>query len=304
MKKIATLGLLMILIGLVMIRKDDIVTLFNTRFETKNIAVSLGEANSYYRDYNFQYVKNTEDFSPNSFQDILNIYYTVINAGKSSFSFYCPVEYEECLDDIQKLANDQTQLSDINNFVHPFNGFAHIETKYDTLGKVTISIIHSYSKEQIEKINEQVDDLYMKLVKNDATLEDNIRSIHDYIIEHTKYDTLRSDKNILDYHSDIAYGPLFEGYAVCGGYTDLMELFLEKLNVRSFKVSSNDHVWNAIQMGDAWYHLDLTWDDPVADNGKDYLEHSFFLINTKQLLDLEKTQHTFNQDVYLELKEK
>ncbi len=305
MKKIsaiAFLGLLMILIGLLMIRKDDIITILNTRFETESISVKLGKTNSYYRDINFKYVKNTNDFSPHDFQDILNIYYTVINAGKKSFSFYCPTEYENCLNDIQKLADDQTQLSDINNFVHPYNSFAHIETQYDTLGKVTISIIHSYSEDQIKQINEQVDSLYYKLVKEDATLEDNIRSIHDYIIEHTKYDSLRSDKAINDYHSDIAYGPLFEGYAVCGGYTDLMELFLQKMNVNSFKVSSNDHIWNAVQMGESWYHLDLTWDDPVADDGKDYLEHNYFLINTEQLLKIEKTQHVFDLDVYSELK--
>ena len=38
------------------------------------------------------------------------------------------------------------------------------------------------------------------------------------------------------YKSEIAYGPLFEGYAVCGGYTDLMELFLEKMNIKSYKI--------------------------------------------------------------------
>ena len=302
MKKIATLGLLMILIGLIMIRKDDLITLFNTRFETKSIAVTLGEKNQYYRDYNFNYVQNTEEFTPRNKQDIINIYYTIINAGKSSFTFYCPTNYEKCLEEVQEIANDQSTLSDINNFVHPFNGFAHIETQFDTLGKVTVSIVHSYSKEQITKINEQVDSMYSKLVNQNISLEDNIRSIHDYIIEHTKYDSLRSDKNIPDYHSDIAYGPLFEGYAVCGGYADLMELFLEKLGVKGYKISSNEHVWNAVEMGKAWYHLDLTWDDPVADDGKDYLEHNYFLINTTQLLEQEVTQHTFNQNVYSELK--
>lgn len=301
MKNIALIGLIMILAGLIIIRQDDLVTLFNTRVQTKNSLVKLKNKNEYYRDYNFMFVRNTENFSPSSPQDILNIFYTVINAGKNEFTFYCPTEYEECLNDVQKIANNQEQLSNINNYVHPYNGFAHIETKYDTLGKVTINIIHSYNKEQITAINEQVDILYNELVKSDATLEDNIRSIHDYIINHTKYDTLRSDQNITDYQSDIAYGPLFEGYAVCGGYTDLMELFLEKLHVKSYKVSSNDHIWNVIQMGGSWYHLDLTWDDPVADDGNNYLEHSFFLIDTKKLLELEKTQHSFDQSVYLEV---
>ena len=301
MRKLVIIGLLMILVGLVIIRWDDLVTLFNTKFQNNSIQVTLGDKNGYYRDYDFLLVQNTDNFAPHNRQDVLNIYYTAINAGKATFSFYCPKDYNECLTEVQNLANDQTLLSDINNYVHPFNGFAHIETKYDSLGKVTISIIHSYNREQRQKITEQVDLLYKSLVNENLSIEDNIRNIHDYIINHTKYDSLRSDQNVLDYHSDIAYGPLFEGYAVCGGYTDLMELFLEKMQIKSFKVSSDDHVWNAVNIGDKWLHIDLTWDDPVADDGNNYLEHNYFLIDTPTLLAQEQTQHIFNQKVYQEV---
>ena len=68
---------------------------------------------------------------------LLNIYYTVINSGKN-FTFYCPKKYDNCLNDVKKLANNQVLLSDINNYVHPYNSFSHIETEYDTLGRVTI----------------------------------------------------------------------------------------------------------------------------------------------------------------------
>lgn len=304
MKKIAILGLCFILVGLVMIRKDDLVTLFNVYLSPNTVPITIGETNEYYRDYDFLFVQNTNNFTPSSFQDILNIYYTVINAGKSSFTFYCPPGYETCIDDVNQLANNQSLLSDINNYTHPFNGFSHIETQYDTLGKVTITILHSYTKEQIQLINQQVDYLAPSLINQNASIEDNIRSVHDYIINHTQYDSLRSDQNIMDYQSDIAYGPLFEGYAVCGGYTDLMELFLEKMNVKSFKISSEDHVWNAVEIGNRWYHLDLTWDDPVADDGNDYLEHNYFLIDTDTLLMLENTRHDFNPEVYLEFSQK
>ena len=302
MKKLITLGLFLILVGLVFTRKDDIITIFNTYFSS-NHNVELGEKNEYYRDYDFLYVQNTDDFSPNSMQDILNIYYTVINAGKDEFSFYCPKDYEGCLDDIKTLAKDQDQLSDINNFVHPYNGFAHIETEYDTLGKVTIKIKKSYTEEEINQINTKIDELEKELIKEDKSTTDNIRTIHDYIINHTKYDSDRSDNKIIKYKSDIAYGPLFEGYGICGGYTDLMELFLERLNVKSFKVSSDKHVWNAIYIDNKWKHLDLTWDDPVASDGKDYLEHKYFLIDTSTLLKQETTQHGFNQEIYREVKE-
>ena len=50
-----------------------------------------------------------------------------------------------------------------------------------------------------------------------------------------------------------------------------MELFLEKMNVKSYKISGEKHVWNAVEINGVWKHLDLTWDDPVASDGNDYL---------------------------------
>ena len=281
-------------------KKDDINTIINKYFKWNNI-VTLGDKNEYYRDYDFDFVQNTNNFRPNNYQDLLNIYYTVLNAGKSNFTFYCPNSYDNCLSDVKKLANDQDTLSDINNYVHPYNGFNHIESEYDSLGRVTINIIRSYDDNDIKMITSKIDELLPQLVSNTNSLENNIKNVHDYIINNSKYDSNRSDKGVTSYKSDTAYGPLFEGYALCGGYTDLMELFLERMNIKSFKVSSENHIWNAVYINNNWKHLDLTWDDPVATDGKDYLEYNYFLIDTDQLLTLEQTEHNFNLEHYKEL---
>lgn len=299
-KTLATLGLLLIFIGLFLMKKDDINTIINKYFKWNNI-VTLGDKNEYYRDYDFDFVQNTNNFRPNNYQDLLNIYYTVLNAGKSNFTFYCPNSYDNCLSDVKKLANDQDTLSDINNYVHPYNGFNHIESEYDSLGRVTINIIRSYDDNDIKMITSKIDELLPQLVSNTNSLENNIKNVHDYIINNSKYDSNRSDKGVTSYKSDTAYGPLFEGYALCGGYTDLMELFLERMNIKSFKVSSENHIWNAVYINNNWKHLDLTWDDPVATDGTDYLEYNYFLIDTDQLLTLEQTEHNFNLKHYKEL---
>ncbi len=301
-KILATLGLIFIFIGLFLMKKDDIFTIFNDYVLKENKVVTIGEKNKYYRDYDFTFVKNTNNFSPSNYQDILDIYYTVINAGKSNFTFYCPKEYTSCIDDIKTLANDQNTLSDINNYVHPYNGFSHIESEYDSLGRVTINVVRNYTEEDINLINQKIDELMPQLTSNYNSLETNIKNVHDYIINNARYDSARSDNNVLTYKSDTAYGPLFQGYAICGGYTDLMQLFLERLNVKNFRVSSDNHIWNALYINNTWKHLDLTWDDPVASDGKDYLEYNYFLIDTNQLLTLEQTQHNFNLEHYTELR--
>ena len=114
----------------------------------------------------------------------------------------------------------------------------------------------------------------------------------------------------------MAYGPLFEGFANCNGYTDLMAIFLEKLNYKNFKISvlaqemkdaDTGHVWNMVYYNNAWKHLDLTWDDPVDPTGRDRLEHNYFLISSDELkrIDTENQalgeNHTFNKYIYYDI---
>ena len=298
-----TLGFFLIFIVILLLNQNTIISFIKEYLTPNTIDKSLGVVNEYYRDYEFMYVNNTKNYTPNNYQELLDLIYTGLNAGKESFYFYCHDDYKDCLEDVKKISKDQTTLSDINNFVHPYNSFSHVGTSFNNLGKVTFSFIRNYSEEEILKINSKVDQIFNELYNEHLSTRDNIKRFHDYIINNSRYDSDRSDKGIINYQSDKAYGPLFEGYAICGGYTDLMQLFLEKMHVKNYRVSSNDHIWNAVNISDKWYHIDLTWDDPVSSDGLDYLEHSYFLVSTNNLLKLGDRQHSFNQDVYKELKE-
>ena len=79
-----------------------------------------------------------------------------------------------------------------------------------------------------------------------------------------------------------------------------MELMLDRLSIENYKVASENHVWNAVMLDGTWRHLDLTWDDPAGINIKLY---DYYLITTSELLNLDQTEHNFNQDIYSELKE-
>lgn len=300
MKKFLVTGLLLILFGITMLYKDEILKLYYNYFVKETKEITLGSKNKYYRDYDFLYVQNVDHFKPTSKQELLNIFYTILNAGKEKFTFYCPEEYTTCLNDVKNLAKDQVTLSHINNYVHPFNSFKNISTQTDTLGTVTISVQKSYSDTDIKLIESALDNIEKEILNSNLKKEEQIRKIHDYIIENSKYDSNRTDNNVIEYKSDIAYGPLIEGYGICGGYSDAMEIFLERIGIKSYKVSSESHVWNAVYLDNTWYHLDLTWDDPVTDTGVDLLEDKFFLISTEQLQSQEKTQHDFDKNAYKE----
>ena len=301
MKKYIVLLFLIILFGFTFAFRRPLYNLYRTYFVKENKIVTLTASNDYTRDYDFNYVKRTDDFTPSNYQDLLNIYYTVLNSGEEEFSFYCTDEYSECINDVDSLANNQKVLSTINNFVHPFNSFRHLETSYDDYGKVTLKIEHIYNNNDIKLINAKVEEIEKEIWNSSMSNEDKIKEAHNYIINNSKYDKDRSDNNIVKYKSDTAYGSLLEGYSLCGGYTDAMELFLEDMGIKSYKISSENHVWNAVNLNNAWYHLDLTWDDPITTDGSDILEYNFFLITTSELDELEAEQHNYDKNVYSEL---
>lgn len=289
------------LVALIIIFKDNIGLFVYEKFIIGHIEITEFKPNEYYRPNNYSYVQITDDFIAKDEKHLLNIYYTIINSGIDSFTFRCDKEYVNCLDDVDSLSNSQSVLSNINSFVHPYNSFSSVETQYDTLGKVVLKINKAYSEEEIAAVNNEVKKVIDSKNASIIDTRDLIKTFHDYIINNTKYDSNRSDRKIVDYKSDIAYGPLIEGYGLCGGYTDAMALFLDYYKIPNFKVISENHIWNAVRVDGKWYHLDLTWDDPISKSGKDILEYTFFLIKTEKLLQLEKEQHIFDQNIFKEV---
>lgn len=301
-KLIGFIIVLGVLFGVIYIYQKPISEFFYTKFVLDKIEISTLEPNTYYRPKDYNYIQITNDFHVKGKQQLLNVYYTIVNSGMEDFTFMCEKEYTSCIGDINEISKDQNVLSSINSFVHPYNSFSSLETQYDNIGQVKIHVNKLYSKEDIETVEAKKKEILSKLkIKDSMSDRDKIKVIHDYIINNTKYDKDRSDKKIVNYKSDSAYGPIIQGYGLCGGYTDSMALFLDYYNIPSFKVISENHIWNAVYVENKWLHLDLTWDDPITSSGKDVLEYTFFLISTKELKSVEKEQHIYNPNYFREI---
>lgn len=299
------LGKAFILIAILLIIYGNRNAILTTIVKTisKQEMITLDYKNDYYLGYNYKYVENLNDVNNiQTKKDLLNLYYTVINSGNSDFTFYCPNNYESCVADVKALANNQKELSNINGFVHPFNSFDMIETMpYTVIGKVDLRIIKTYTDVEIEELNKKIEEVVKEEVKEETDERKIIKIIHDYIINNSKYDKLRADKNIIKYSSNTAYGVLFEGYGICSGYADAMALFLNYYGIPNYKISSENHVWNAVFLDGKWYHLDLTWDDPMLESGEDVIIYDYFLITTEKLKELDNLQHNFDTKIYPEL---
>ena len=301
-KKYLVILIVLLAFELCIIYNEEIINFTVKHIVESSQKSTLLSNNSYASNNNYSFVQLTDEFQPKSRKDIINIYYTVLNSGMDRFTFYCPSEYKDCLNDVDNVSNDQNLLSNINNYVPVYNSFQNIETEFDTLGKVDIIIRHSYTKKQITELEDKVNTILNSTIKDTMTNEDKIKAIHDYIINNTKYDKDRSDNKVKLYNSDTAYGALIEHYAICGGYSDSMKLFLDKLGIENYKISSENHIWNLVKLNNEWFHLDLTWDDPVTNTGEDVLEYDYFLITTEELQKLDTDQHFYDKSIYTEAK--
>ena len=133
-------------------------------------------------------------------------------------------------------------------------------------------------------------------------VRENIKIFHDYIVKNTEYDSEYKPDVSTDDTSSNAYGVLIKGKGICSGYADAMSLFLEKMHVNNFRISSQTHEWNAVYVEGAWYHIDATWDDPTNANDPNYVSDKFFMLTHDDLKELTDVEHNFNETIYEEAK--
>ena len=104
-------------------------------------------------------------------------------------------------------------------------------------------------------------------VPNTLSDYEKVLLIHDYFVANYSYDTRIYDSSASAEANFDAYSFLKEKTAVCEGYTLAMIAVMDKLGIECDAATSRDmnHTWNYIKLGENWYHLDITHDDPVTD---------------------------------------
>lgn len=139
------------------------------------------------------------------------------------------------------------------------------------------------------KYSEQAKDIIDNIISYDMTDVEKVKAVHDYIVVNTEYDTVGLENDNLPDHAFTVEGVLIKGIAVCQGYADTFQLFMDLLNIESQVVLGTDlvngvgHAWNMVCLDDKWYQIDVTWDDPVPDQG-DNVNYKYFLM-TDDILD-------------------
>lgn len=119
--------------------------------------------------------------------------------------------------------------------------------------------------------NKAVEVIYQVIKPNMTDYQKEV-AIHDYIISNTHYDLDHLDQLAkTNPDSFTAYGLLKNRKSVCLGYTRTFQLFMDMLDIECITIHSTanggeEHAWNMIKLGKIWYHVDVTWDDPIPDD--------------------------------------
>ena len=295
MKKFLQVMFLLFIFLTVVFYRNTIVSYISKLFFYSE-GVEIAKPNEYALNYNFLFVQNTNSFYAKDKQQLYNVIYTGLNNGSESFYFFC--DYDECINDVNKMSQEESYLN-LNNFVHPYNSYKKLYISITNYNKITISVLKSYTEEEIYNINIKMKEIENEILNDDMTVKEKIQAFHDYIVNNTSYDSAYDENP--NSKSHIAVGPLFNHVALCGGYTDSMAIFLNRLNIPNYKISSELHIWNLIFVDNRWLHLDATWDDPVTNNNTNLLLDKFFLIDTPKLKSYNTGYHNFDNNIFLEI---
>ncbi len=111
--------------------------------------------------------------------------------------------------------------------------------------------------------------------------------LHDTLLERCTYNEAAAESggdSALHIANSSPFSAIYQGEAICGGYTRAMQLLLNRAGIQSTAVYGEDHVWNMVWIDGKPYHLDATWNDAESD----LITHHFFNVTYEDMLHTRK----------------
>lgn len=136
------------------------------------------------------------------------------------------------------------------------------------------------SKTEAQSMKARLDEVVNSVTAATKNLSSQFEAelyIHDFICNNTAY-------NINGKYIYSAYGALVDKNAVCEGYSKAFALLCSKAGINSFLVrgvsKEQNHMWNTVNIDNAWYNIDVTWDDQNINGNPTY---SYFNLTDAEL---------------------
>ena len=147
------------------------------------------------------------------------------------------------------------------------------------------------SKQDIDNAMSQIEQVKNEILsRRTGNTYNDIKLVHDYLVDNVEYDSSISKPNIYD-----IYGALVRKESVCEGYARSFKYLMDELNIPCTLVigtatnsqgQTENHAWNYVQINNNWYAVDTTWDDPIIiGNGtvSESIKYRYFLKGSSEI---------------------
>jgi hypothetical protein len=142
---------------------------------------------------------------------------------------------------------------------------------------INIEASHLISRTEEDMSNIKIDEILNSIISDNMTVHEKIKVAHDYVVLNVAYD------QTLTYRTQ--YDALFRNTTVCHGYALLFYRMMEELNIPVRLVigsAGSAHIWNMVQVDNAWYHIDTTFDDPVPDR-LNQVSYKYYMLTEEEI---------------------
>ena len=164
---------------------------------------------------------------------------------------------------------------------------------YENTGRyASIGISNSMSVEETKDYFEQVDARVteiLQVVPDDLSEEQKVLKLHDYFACEFAYDQENLENGTLPDDSYRSGGLFMKEVGVCQAYAYGFQYILSQIGMECYVAASGvmEHAWNIVKVDDHYYHMDVTWDDPVYDRlGR--VTHEYFLLSDEAIQNEEE----------------
>lgn len=138
--------------------------------------------------------------------------------------------------------------------------------------KFNIEYWYFTTLEQKQQVDEKVKEIIAGFNFTPATTDyQKVKTIYDYVCNNVRY--ADNTKNDIVY---TAWSALFNGEAVCQGYSQLLYKMFKEVGISNRvipgygKDANIMHGWNIVKVGNYYYNIDATWDAECVEAGKEY----------------------------------
>lgn len=145
----------------------------------------------------------------------------------------------------------------------------------------TLSFSYDFPASEIESRQAELEAASRPLLSRLSGKSDyeKVKGVYEELINSTAYQKGEYDQT--------CYSVLVNHRGVCAGYAAAMKYLLDRLGVDSIIVSGTskgeDHAWNIVKVQGEWYQTDVTWGDPVMNNGSPFLSYDYLLLDDAEM---------------------